>query len=250
MARRITAALLGLALLSAPGAAGQTRVAEGAHPAARDNAHVQLGASGPSCPMHGGGNAATSHDGAMHRHGEAEGALGIHPRNGGHSPTDLVEHAHTEAPMEGHQHTPGMIHPAGDSGDRAFHALQERGTMAMGVDQYSSTHLFDSLEDGGRIEFLMDFDDEEGIAGIRAHLVEIVQAFERGDFTIPAFIHAQEVPGTDVMRARRSSIRYEIRELPRGGEIRLTTRDPVVLKSIHDFMAFQREDHRAGGHPH
>jgi TusA-related sulfurtransferase len=49
------------------------------------------------------------------------------------------------------------------------------------------------------------------------------------------------------MAAKKTAIRYEFRELPRGGEVRLTTTDPEAVEAIHRFMAFQREDHRTGG---
>ena len=35
--------------------------------------------------------------------------------------------------------------------DSAFAQVQERGRAVMGVDQYTSTHVFESLPDGGRI---------------------------------------------------------------------------------------------------
>jgi hypothetical protein len=118
------------------------------------------------------------------------------------------------------------------------------------VDQYTSTHRFDALPDGGRIELQRDSDDAEGIATIRAHLRQIADAFTRGDFATPAFVHQQAVPGTAVMAARRAAIRYHYRDRPRGGEVRITTADAQAVAAIHAFMAFQRGDHRAGGvHP-
>lgn len=143
----------------------------------------------------------------------------------------------------------GQADAAADA-DTVFAALQDRGREAMGVDQYTSTHLFDSLEDGGRIELQRDEDDPEGTAVIRRHLQHIAEAFARGDFQIPGFVHAQEVPGTRVMAERRDHITYTFRELPRGGEVRITTADPEALAAIHEFLAFQRMDHRAGGHVH
>jgi hypothetical protein len=118
----------------------------------------------------------------------------------------------------------------------------------MGVDQSTSTHRFDALPDGGRIELQRDEEDPEGVAAIRRHLQELVTAFEAGDFRTPAFVHGRQVPGTTVMSARRDAIRYSYAELPHGGEVRITTRDPEALAAIHDFIAFQRHDHRAGGH--
>ncbi len=132
--------------------------------------------------------------------------------------------------------------------DDQFVGLQQRGQVAMGVDQYTSTHKFDALADGGRIELQRNDDDPRDVATIRAHLKEVMAAFQKGDFSVPGFVHAQEVPGTTVMAARRQDIKYTYADLPQGGEIRLTTADPEVLRAVHDFMAFQRMDHRAGGH--
>jgi hypothetical protein len=130
--------------------------------------------------------------------------------------------------------------------DSAFKALQSRGKQVMGVDQYSSTHRFEALADGGRIELQRDVDDSAGVRTIREHLRTIARQFAEGDFSASATVHARTVPGTAVMRARRTSIRYQFRPLPRGGELRITTRDPAALRAVHEFLAFQRGDHRTG----
>ena len=139
--------------------------------------------------------------------------------------------------------------------DSAFAAVQARGASprAMGVDQYTSTHRFDDLPDGGRIELQRDVDDPAGVAQVRAHMRHIAGAFAAGDFTIPGFVHDRdEVPGTRVMAAKRASIRYEVEELPRGAAVRIRTTDPEAVAAVHAFLAFQRSDHRAhhGGGEH
>lgn len=133
--------------------------------------------------------------------------------------------------------------------DSAFAALQARGAdlRAMGVDQYTSVHRFDALPDGGRIELQRGVDDSAGVAQIRRHLREIAAAFTTGDFATPAFVHAHDVPGTAVMAAKRGAISYEVHDLPRGGEVRITTHDADALRAVHEFIAFQRGEHRAGG---
>lgn len=138
-------------------------------------------------------------------------------------------------------------HPPSDS---AFAATQARGKQVMGVDQYTSTHRFESLPDGGRIVLQRDSADAAGEATIRAHLREIRERFTRGDFTLPGVVHATEVPGTAVMSARRRRIRYVMEPLPRGGQLRIVTRDAAALEAVHAFLAFQRMDHRAAGHDH
>jgi hypothetical protein len=141
----------------------------------------------------------------------------------------------------------GMMHGGmpGMPPDTAFAAMQQRGKTAMGVDQYTSTHHFDALPDGGRIELQRDVDDSTGIAQIRAHLQGIAKTFAEGDFTTPAFVHMRDVPGTTVMAAKRGAITYTYRELPRGGEVRIVTTDREALAAIHEFLAFQRQEHHA-----
>jgi hypothetical protein len=133
--------------------------------------------------------------------------------------------------------------------DSSFTALQKRGAdaRAMGVDQYASQHVFDALPDGGRIELQRAVYDSAEVTTIRHHLREIASAFAAGDFKTPGFVHAQQVPGTSVMAAKRRTITYVMRELPRGGEVRIATRDPEALAAVHEFIAFQRHDHRVGG---
>ncbi len=128
--------------------------------------------------------------------------------------------------------------------DSSFAAMQERGKGAMGVDQYTSIHRFDDLADGGRIELQRDRDDAVGIGAIRDHLRKIEQAFSTGDFSTPAFVHMREVPGTRVMIAKRALIRYRFEALPRGGALRLTTTDATARAAVHQFLAFQRGEHR------
>lgn len=134
--------------------------------------------------------------------------------------------------------------------DSAFAELQHRGHQAMGVDQYTSSHRFDDLPDGGRIELQRDSTDTAGVRTIREHLQEIARAFAGGDFTTPGFVHDREVPGTAVMRERKSAIRYEFRPLPGGGEVRITATGPEAIRAVHEFLAFQRQDHRAPGAAH
>ena len=131
--------------------------------------------------------------------------------------------------------------------DSAFAAMQERGRMVMGVDQYTSTHHFDALPDGGRIELQRDVPDSAGVARIRMHLREIAVAFKAGDFSQPAAVHMADVPGVKIMAAKHAVIEYETHDLPLGAELRMRTHDPEAVRAIHDFMAFQRGEHHASG---
>lgn len=130
--------------------------------------------------------------------------------------------------------------------DSAFAAVQARGNTAMGVDQYTSAHVFEPLPDGGRIVLQREVDDAVGVATIRAHMADIARRFASGDFSLPGFVHAQAVPGIAIMAEQRAVIKYVADTLPRGGEVRIRTADAGAIAAIHEFLAFQRQDHRAG----
>ena len=149
---------------------------------------------------------------------------------------------------DGHANHPGHAGAAAAARpDSAFDALQRRGKAAMGVDQYTSVHRFDDLADGGRIELQRAAADTAGVRTIREHLQAIARAFAGGDFSTPAFVHMRDVPGTAAMARLRGKIRYDYSPLPGGGEVRITTADREAIDAVHQFMAFQRGDHRAGG---
>jgi hypothetical protein len=133
--------------------------------------------------------------------------------------------------------------------DSSFAAMQARGKMAMGVDQYASAHQFEVLPDGGRIELQMKSDDSLSVAQIRAHLRLIEHAFQAGDFTTPAFVHMKAMPGTATMSRKRDVITYTYADLPRGGEVRITSKDPDAVAAIHEFLAAQTREHHAS-HSH
>jgi len=135
--------------------------------------------------------------------------------------------------------------PGTASSDSAFAEVQARGHRAMGVDQYTSLHSFEPLRDGGRIALQRATTDTAGVTQIRAHMRQIAGAFSRGDFTLPGFVHAREVPGTREMRARKSAIQYTTDTVPGGGVVRLRSADSIAIRAIHEFLAFQRHDHRA-----
>ena len=131
--------------------------------------------------------------------------------------------------------------------DSSFAKVQRNGAAVMGVDQYTSQHVFESLPDGGRIALERKENDPTGEATIRAHMRTIAEAFRRGDFSLPGVVHSmKDVPGTTVMRRLSAEITYTPRDLPRGGELLISTRNPAAVSAIHEFLAFQRLDHRTG----
>ncbi len=48
------------------------------------------------------------------------------------------------------------------------------------------------------------------------------------------------------MSRLKGEITYAASDIPRGGEVRITTKNAAAVKAIHDFLTFQRMDHHAG----
>jgi hypothetical protein len=133
--------------------------------------------------------------------------------------------------------------------DPRFAGVQVRGADVMGVDQYTSTHVFEDLADGGRIILVrQDTTDARGTSTIRAHLRAVADSFGRGIFSDPAAVHAMTVPGTETMARLRDRIGYAVTDRPGGAELRITTTDSEAIGAVRDFLAFQRMDHHAEGH--
>ena len=138
-------------------------------------------------------------------------------------------------------------HPTERERDVGFAGVQARGRAAMGVDQYTSAHRFEPLPDGGRIVLQRDAEDSAGTAEIRRHMADIALRFAAGDFALPGFVHARQVPGIAIMAAKRAAIHYRVDSLPRGAALRVQSADADAVAAIHEFLAFQRQDHHAGG---
>jgi hypothetical protein len=119
----------------------------------------------------------------------------------------------------------------------------------MGVNQYTSQHVFEPLPNGGRIVLQRKETDSAGEAVIRAHTRTIASAFSAGNFALPGFVHAMaDVPGTATMTRLKAEINYTAYDITRGGEVIIATKNPEAVTAIHDFLSFQRMDHRAGMH--
>jgi hypothetical protein len=124
-------------------------------------------------------------------------------------------------------------------------AMDHRGHQAMGFDQAKVKHTFSPSADGGTIDVAaLDPADAVTIRQIRGHLKEIAKLFKAGDFSKPVFIHAQDPPGADVMKARRQDIQYRFEETPSGGRLAISSADAKAIAAIQAFVTFQRDEHK------
>lgn len=119
-----------------------------------------------------------------------------------------------------------------------------RGAQVMPFDLEQTLHVFQSLDDGGlQTVTAKDPVNREQIALIQAHLREEADKFQRGDFSDPATIHGEEMPGLAALKAGAGQIEIQYVPLPDGAQIRYTTPDPALVMAIHHWFMAQRADH-------
>jgi hypothetical protein len=125
--------------------------------------------------------------------------------------------------------------------------LKERGKHFMGFDQDATTHHFIITDAGGHIEVTAkSAGDSKSTGEIRGHLTHIAQMFSAGDFSVPALVHDQKVPGVAGMKAAGSALTYTYEELPAGARINIAGSTPEAIRSVHEFLKFQIKDHGTG----
>jgi hypothetical protein len=119
-----------------------------------------------------------------------------------------------------------------------------RGAQVMPFDLEQTMHVFESLHDGGlQTVRVKDPANREQIALIQAHLKEESEKFQRGDFSDPATIHGEDMPGLAELTAGAGQLDVQYLPLPDGAQIRYTTKDPTLVMAIHHWFMAQRADH-------
>ena len=118
----------------------------------------------------------------------------------------------------------------------------------MGFDQERTAHHFFLYSDGGAIDVTVkDAGDTKNREAIRSHLPHIAAMFGSGNFDAPMLVHdSAQVPGTKVMAARKTAIRYQYVETANGGRVNIFTSDREAVDAVHAFLKYQIAEHKTG----
>lgn len=138
-------------------------------------------------------------------------------------------------------------HPKKGHNGSTDEQMNKRGDQVMGFDHTKTTHHFLLQELGGSIEVTANnSEDVESSEQIRMHLKHIAKMFAEGNFDAPMLIHDQTPPGVPVMQKLKGEIKYNFEEIDRGAAVRISTKNPIAVKAIHDFLRFQIKEHKTG----
>ena len=114
----------------------------------------------------------------------------------------------------------------------------------MPFDLERTTHRFTKTDTGGVQTVVADDpQDTAQITLIREHLTAEVDRFRRGDFTDPARIHGNEMPGLQALRAHGGRIVIDYETTPDGARATYTTDDAEVRNALHTWFDAQVSDH-------
>ena len=119
-----------------------------------------------------------------------------------------------------------------------------KGAKIMPFDLEQTMHHFQPLENGGlQTVTVKDPANSTQIALIQAHLKEEAEKFHRGDFSDPAKIHGENMPGLAALQTGAQHIDVQYTAIPNGAQIQYSTKDPTLVMALHQWFAAQRADH-------
>jgi hypothetical protein len=122
--------------------------------------------------------------------------------------------------------------------------VAKRGAQVMPFDLEQTTHVFQKLEDGGLQKVVVkDPANKKQIALIQSHLKEESEKFRKGDFSDPAKIHGEDMPGLAELKADVAKIDVRYAALSDGAQIRYTTKDAKLITALHRWFDAQLSDH-------
>jgi hypothetical protein len=141
---------------------------------------------------------------------------------------------------------------AGAAGDREA-GVRQRGAEVMPFALAETLHVFEKTAGGGVQRVLARPGHADQIAPIREHLQTIAGQFETRDFSGPAHIHGDDMPGlAELQAAEKGDLTVTYRELDNGAEVTYAGSSDAMRLAIHRWFDAQLSDHGhdASSHPH
>ncbi len=123
--------------------------------------------------------------------------------------------------------------------------VAQRGKDVMPFRLAATTHIFSKTAQGGVQQVVVkDASDAEQVRLTRHHMREIREQFLKGDFSGPARIHGQDMPGlTELKAARPGQIAITYADLKDGAELRYATANAALVSALHQWFEAQLADH-------
>jgi hypothetical protein len=144
--------------------------------------------------------------------------------------------------------------PAADGARQAEVAW--RGADVMPFSLAATTHVFTRTDDGGTQRVVArDSADAAQVRLVRQHLRQLETQFRKRDFSGPAHIHGNDMPGLARLRmARPGEVAIAYSEVAGGAVLSYRSTNPELVAALHQWFDAQLSDHgadaMAGHDPH
>ena len=133
--------------------------------------------------------------------------------------------------------------------------VASRGKDVMPFSLPATTHVFTKTAEGGVQQVVAKrATNAAQVELVRQHLREIREQFLKGDFSGPAHIHGQDMPGlADLKAAKPGQIAITYKNIKGGAQLAYVTREPELVAALHTWFDAQLSDHgkdAMAGHDH
>jgi len=120
------------------------------------------------------------------------------------------------------------------------------GSGVMPFDVSKTVHVFQMTDDGGIQEVLArDPADAAQVKLIQQHLQHEAERFQQGDFSDPAALHGEDMPGLRELSAGATALSVSYAPLANGARIVFVTKDPHLVTAVHRWFGAQLSEHGA-----
>ena len=129
------------------------------------------------------------------------------------------------------------------------HGVEQHSRDVMPFDLSRATHAFDPMPDG-LVETVVTLPpvDPAQVDAIRGHLRHEAERFGAGDWSDPARIHGDDMPGLAELRAGSDRLTVTYADVDAGGRLTYSSEDPALVDALHRWGAAQSADHSHPGH--
>ena len=123
--------------------------------------------------------------------------------------------------------------------------VARRGGDVMPFSLAATQHVFTKTAEGGTQRVVArDPRDAGQVKLVRRHLREIQAQFRRGDFSGPAHIHGDDMPGlAELKAAKPGELAISYKDVRGGAELAYRTGNPVLVAAVHSWFDAQLSDH-------
>ena len=123
--------------------------------------------------------------------------------------------------------------------------VAERGVDVMPFNLHDTSHHFIKNAEGGIQQVVASVSgDDHQVQLVRTHLKEIQEQFLQGDFSGPAHIHGNDMPGLqELQQSEPGEIIITFKEIDSGAELNYVTLNAELVDAIHTWFDAQVSDH-------